>query len=197
MTPRSELGHPAHTAPGGFEVLDLTGPPESRPEVTSRFTIGRYDERRPGMYTTDLFEEGRCVHMGIDLGGPAGTPVHAFASGEVIHAGYNPAPGDYGHVLVLEHALEGRVLYALYGHLSAATLGLSSVGRKVQAGDVLGWLGGLHENGGWPPHLHFQLAKQRPETHDLPGVVTQEERAAALEAYPDPREVLGPLYEDD
>lgn len=197
MTHSAKGRHPVLCAPGGFEVLDLTVPPETRRPSTSLYTLGRYDERRPGMYTTDLFEEGRCVHVGIDLGGPVGAPVHAFTSGKVLHAGYNPDPGDYGHVLVVEHDVEEGPRYALYGHLSAATLALSPVGRRVEAGDILGWLGGAHENGGWPPHVHFQLARQRPQTHDLPGVVTQQERAAALEAYPDPRGVLGPLYEDD
>ena len=128
MTRSSEGRHPVLCAPGGYEVLDLTVPPEARPKPSSLYTLGRYDERRPGMYTTDLFEEGRCIHVGIDLGGPVGAPVHAFAPGEVIHAGYNREPGDYGHVLVLEHVLEGGLLYALYGHLSAATLGLSAAG---------------------------------------------------------------------
>ena len=189
--------HPVLLAPTGFEVLDLTVPPEETLPPRSPYALGRYNERRPGMYTTDLFEGGRCVHVGVDLGGPVGTPVHAFAPGRVIHAGLNPSPGDYGYVLVLEHDEEQGVLYALYGHLSSATLSLSPVGREVASGDVLGWLGGLHENGGWPSHVHFQLAKSRPVTHDLPGVVTLANRAAALEAYPDPRIVLGPLYEDD
>jgi len=177
-------------APTGFEVLDLTVPPEEARPPRSPYTLGRYNEPRPGMYTTDLFEEGRCVHVGVDLGGPVGTPVHAFAHGRVIHAGYNAAPGDYGHVLVLEHDVDQGPLYALYGHLSAATLSQSPEGLEVAAGDVIGWLGGPHENGGWPPHVHFQLARSRPVTHDLPGVVTFAEREAALEAYRDPRTVL-------
>ena len=190
------MWHPVILAPDGFEVLDFTVPPEPRPAPEHPFTLGRYDEWRPGVYTTDLFEEGRCLHVGIDLGGPVGTPVHAFAPGRVIHAGYNPAPGDYGHVLVLEHEVEEGARFALYGHLSSATLSLSPEGRQVEAGDVIGWLGAAHENGGWEPHVHVQLARRRPETHDLPGVVTRAERETALEDYPDPRSLLGPLYED-
>ena len=49
-------------------------------------------------------------------------------------------------------------------------------------------------NGGWPPHVHFQLSLKEPETHDMPGVVEQEARESALEIYPDPRLVLGLLY---
>ena len=53
----------------------------------------------------------------------------------------------------------------------------------------------VDENGGWPPHVHFQLALSEPTTHDMPGVVATSQHAAALDEYPDPRMVLGPLYE--
>ena len=36
-----------------------------------------------------------------------------------------------------------------------------------------------HENGGWPPHLHFQLSNEQPTTHDMPGAVTPAERKNA------------------
>ena len=70
----------------------------------------------------------------------------------------------------------------------------SPPGRRFNAGDELGWLGGREENGGWPPHVHFQLCLKRPDTHDLPGVVTRAEREEALRLYPDPRLVLGKLW---
>jgi murein DD-endopeptidase MepM/ murein hydrolase activator NlpD len=135
------------------------------------------------MYTQDLFAGRRCLHVGVDLGGPAGVAVHAFADGRVLHAGYNPAPGDYGHVVVTEHTVDGRPLYALHGHLSAATLTLVSPGDAVARGQVIGWLGAEHENGGWPPHVHFQLSWERPAR-----------REEMLARYPDPRMVLGPIY---
>ena len=189
--------HPVLFQPPGTVVLDLTSPAAVFPRTP--WSIGRYDEARPGVYTTDLFAGGRSVHVGIDLGGPAGTAVHAFAWGRVVHVGENPAPGDYGNVLVTEHDLvlpggRGGPLYALWGHLSAASRRRWRPGRAFSAGTVLGWLGEPHENGGWPPHLHLQLSLERPETHDLPGAVAPADRAAALERFPDPRLVLGPLY---
>ena len=45
--------------------------------------------------------------------------------------------------------------------------------------------------------MHFQLSVVEPETHDMPGVVSASQHAEALEVYPDPRMVLGPLYEGD
>lgn len=176
--------------PDDVEVLDLTaGPMVPR----SPWWIGRYDEDRRGVYTQALFAEARTVHVGVDLGGPVGTPVHAFADGAVVHAGYNPDAGDYGHVLVTAHAIADRTLYALWGHLSAASTARARSGASFRAGDVLGWMGDVHDNGGWPPHLHLQLAWERPVTHDLPGVVAPADREDALRRYPDPSRVLGAL----
>lgn len=183
--------HPVLLLPPGAIVLDLTGP--TLPEPGTPWTVGRYDELRPAMYTTALFGGARCLHVGVDLGGPAGVAVHAFADGEVLHQGVNPAAGDYGPTIVTAHRVDGAPLYALHGHLSATSLALRAPGQRFRAGEVLGWLGGPHENGGWPPHVHFQLARDRPTTHDLPGVVAPADREAALAAYPDPRAVLGPL----
>ena len=43
-------------------------------------------------------------------------------------------------------------------------------------------------------HVHFQLSIEPPDTHDMPGAVTLEDRPKALVKYPDPRYVLGMLY---
>lgn len=43
-------------------------------------------------------------------------------------------------------------------------------------------------------HVHFQLCTEPPETHDMPGAVSLEDRKSALLLYPDPRCVLGMLY---
>jgi murein DD-endopeptidase MepM/ murein hydrolase activator NlpD len=178
--------------PPGAVVLDLSVPEPRFPETP--WTIGRYDEPRPALYQQALFGGDRMLHVGMDFGGPVGVAVHAFLDGEVVHSGYNAAAGDYGYVLVTGHEHGGRPLYALWGHLSAASIVRSPAGGRFVAGAVLGWLGDEHENGGWPPHLHLQLSWDRPETHDLPGVVSAAEREAALGRYPDPRMVLGPLY---
>ncbi|MDF1837210.1 MAG: peptidoglycan DD-metalloendopeptidase family protein [Planctomycetota bacterium] len=184
--------HPVLLQPPGAVVLDLSG--EQPQMASSVWSIGKYDELRPGLYTTDLFEGSRHLHVGVDLGGPVGSAVHAFASGTVLFQGYNPADGDYGHVIVTEHRIEGEARWALHGHLSAHSLTQHKVGDRFEAGDVLGWLGAHHENGGWPPHVHFQLSRVRPDTHDMPGAVDPTEREAMLQQFPDPRSVLGPLW---
>lgn len=168
------------------------------------YQIGRYDEDRSGLYESAMFHDTshridgfagkRTVHMGIDLGGPVHTPVYSFTDGIVHASGYNPALGDYGHVIVLHHQLpNGKSVYALYGHLDDSSRW--NVGDVISRGQVVGTMGHPHQNGGWlAPHVHFQLSLHPPESHDMPGAVNLDDRAQALQEYPDPRYVLGPLY---
>lgn len=178
----------------GYDVLDFTIPPEQRAPGTSEWSVGRYDEPRPTLYDQPLFGGERILHVGIDLGGPAGTPVHAFWDGWIESIADLDQPGDYGPTIVTRHDLGPRPLYALHGHLSRSSLDRWSVGRFVRGGSRLGELGDESENGGWPPHLHFQLSWVPPIDGDIPGVVRLDERDAALARHPDPRIVLGPLY---
>lgn len=188
----SESYSPVVNFPEAPVVLDLsTSTPYGSPD--SIWTVGRYDEIR-GIYTTDLFSDGRTLHVGIDLGGPVGTPVHAFMDG-IIHAvGYNAEEGDYGHTVIMYHKIDGTDVWALFGHLDeASTIGVEK-GTQIRAGEVIGRFGDESENGGWPPHVHVQLSLIEPENHDLPGVVHPDERDWALSVFPDPRHVLGSLY---
>ena len=130
-------------------------------------------------------------------------PHHAISSEKQKNS---PALGDYGNVIVVAHALlptpphttstTRRTCYALYGHLDASVVQHWHVGDAVTAGQVLGTMGHIADNGGWwAPHVHFQLCwRVPPATHDLPGAVAAADRARALVDYPDPRWVLGELY---
>eukprot|EP00658_Telonema_sp_P-2_P067303 TRINITY_DN56226_c0_g1_i1.p1 TRINITY_DN56226_c0_g1~~TRINITY_DN56226_c0_g1_i1.p1 ORF type:complete len:251 (+),score=55.87 TRINITY_DN56226_c0_g1_i1:101-853(+) len=191
--------------PGKYLVRDFTrGEPQPTLEE-SGFThdVGRYNERRPSRSTTPaLFGTSdpamtRDIHVGVDVGGPVGTAVHAIAEGVIHSVGYNPEALDYGHVMVMEVLNCPCRLWALYGHLSQESIQGKAAGDVVSGGEVLGWFGPESENGGWPPHVHFQLSLVEPETHDLPGVVSTLQHPQAIRDYPDPRMVLGPLYGGD
>lgn len=166
----------------------------------ARVGIGRYDEVR-AIYTTDLFlvegndgPEWRTVHLGIDLGAPPGTPIHAPLAGTVHSLRDNNAPGDYGPTIILEHAStdDHPVFWTLYGHLSRATLDQFKVGQHVDAGDPLGWLGEIEENGGWWPHVHVQIVCDLFDAQgDFQGVARPHERSAMLSVSPDPSPLLG------
>ncbi|HEX9564327.1 MAG TPA: aminotransferase class III-fold pyridoxal phosphate-dependent enzyme [Gemmatimonadaceae bacterium] len=165
-----------------------------------RTGIGRYDEVR-AIYTTDLFSvegndgpEWRTVHLGIDVGAPGGTAIHAPVGGIVHSVRDNDAPGDYGPTVVLEHpAQDDRpVFWTLFGHLSRESLTRLSPGAVVKAGDLLGWLGDREVNGGWWPHVHVQvLCDLFGRSGDFPGVARPAEREAMLALSPDPSPLLG------
>ncbi|MGB3315643.1 MAG: aminotransferase class III-fold pyridoxal phosphate-dependent enzyme [Albidovulum sp.] len=126
------------------------------------YGLGIYGEKR-SVYTAEQFadaasDERRTRHLGIDVFASAGTPVHAPLAGRVHTVTYNADPLDYGHTLILEHRTAKDVpFYTLYGHLGGSLPGLLSRGLMVAAGDLIAHLGDWHENGGWAPHLHFQV----------------------------------------
>ena len=184
--------HPVVHLPREYVVLGLSKGLWKQSET--EFSIGRYNEIRSNMYNADIFAGIRNIHMGIDIGGPKGTPCMSFSDGVITHLGYNPEPGDYGNVIIIKQVISGFDVWALYGHLSSLSIKHKFINQKITAGEVVGWFGNYDENGGWEPHLHFQLSLIEPKTHDLPGVVSLGERERALLDYPDPRLVLGPLY---
>lgn len=125
------------------------------------YGLGPYGEKR-AVYKSAQFAdaaspERRMIHMGIDVFAPAGTKVHAPLPGRVLYVTYNADPLDYGHTLILEHAVEGIAFWTLYGHLGASLPGLCQPGQSVAAGQHIADLGDWPENGGWAPHLHFQI----------------------------------------
>jgi len=180
--------------PEGLYVFDFTKGYNPEFIRSKGWGIGRYDEERANMYETELFNSHRNLHIGIDIWAPAGAPVYSFYQGTAAYMTNNDNPGDYGPTIIVHHKLNGRDLYALYGHLSMKSLELISIGDPIEKGQQIGTLGSPEVNGGWVSHLHFQLSLDDPETADMPGVVAPENRAQALQQYPDPRLVLGELY---
>ena len=170
----------------------------SIPNVSNKshtYSIGKYNEKRPNMYKGNLFEKWqRYIHMGIDIGAPIGTPVKSFFEGEIFSFKYNDLEFDYGYTIITRHRIKNQNIYALYGHLSKDSILDKKIGLKLQTGETIGYLGSEKENGGWPPHVHFQLSLVEPKNCDLPGVVSEIDHEIALMVFPDPRLVLGRLY---
>lgn len=134
------------------------------------YGIGTYGEDR-SVYRTAQFAdaaspERRTRHLGIDVFAPAGTPVFAPLAGRVRHVTYNADPLDYGNTLILEHDAGGVAFYTLYGHLGGSLPGLLQHGDAVAPGQLIAHLGDWHENGGWAPHIHFQIMTDMLEQTD-------------------------------
>jgi 4-aminobutyrate aminotransferase-like enzyme/Ser/Thr protein kinase RdoA (MazF antagonist) len=176
----------------------------------AKITFGGYGEARL-LYSSPLFAdpqaapgERRTVHLGVDLFGAVATPVHAPLAGTVVHATYNGKHLDYGGLIVLKHDLPARPktqgprpktavgFYTIYGHLSRSSLKDLKAGDRVKAGQRLGAFGKPSENGGWTPHLHFQVATDLLNFGaDFPGVARPSQADAYLALCPDPAQILG------
>lgn len=157
---------------------------------------GGYGEDR-SVYTQALFapdgEEARTVHLGIDVFAPAGSDVCTPLNARVHSSRINDAEGDYGPTIILEHTpVPGLKFHTLYGHLSRDSLKGLKPGTAFMAGEKIGELGTRRENGGWPPHLHFQVILDiGPAKGDYPGVCKRSEQARWLSLCPDPAPLLG------
>ena len=134
-------------------------PPElvrSAPEVTARLTNGGYVfpifgtaafGDTFGAYRGDV--AGKW-HHGEDLVAPRGTPLLAVADGTLFSVGWN----DIGGWRLWVRDDGGNEFY--YAHLDAYSP-LAVAGRRVKAGDVLGFVGDSGDAEGGLPHLHFEI----------------------------------------
>ncbi len=89
-------------------------------------------------------------HHGEDIFAPLGTPLLAVADGSIFSVGWN----DIGGWRVWLRDQEGNEFY--YAHLSAYSP-LAVNGRRVKAGDVIGFMGRTGDAEHSPVHLHFEI----------------------------------------
>jgi murein DD-endopeptidase MepM/ murein hydrolase activator NlpD len=127
----------------------------------------------------------RNIHLGMDFWTTAGTPVFAPLDGQIHSFQINPGSGNYGPTIILYHPAEK--IYSLYGHLANDDLKHLKVGNEIAAGQLLCHLGDPIENGGWPPHLHFQLIRDMQGlAGDYPGVCAKRDLDFYANNCPDP-----------
>jgi 4-aminobutyrate aminotransferase-like enzyme/Ser/Thr protein kinase RdoA (MazF antagonist) len=192
--------------PGDKKLKDksrISGSPEFFTEklLKSGLThlIGRYDEARLA-YTgsryqqkTDAVPERKNIHLGTDIFMPSGTPVYAPLKGVVYSCRDNARPLDYGPTVILHHQVEsGPDFYTLYGHLQRLFLERIEEGMFIEQGLQIGVVGDIKENGGWPPHLHFQLISDiLDRKKSFPGVSSPSQRKVWCSISPDPNLLLG------
>lgn len=106
--------------------------------ISSGFSNARYHP---------VLKEWRA-HRGIDYAAPTGTPVRAVADATVAYAGWK---GGYGKIVILNHK---KPYSTAYGHLSRFAPGMKP-GKRVNQGDVIGYVGATGLATG--PHLHYEF----------------------------------------
>jgi murein DD-endopeptidase MepM/ murein hydrolase activator NlpD len=127
------------TAPNGGRVAQI---PAASGDVT---TSGFMWPVSSGYISVGL--GGYPGHTGLDIAGPAGTPIYASASGTVTKAKWTYY--GYGVHCVIDH---GNGYTTLYAHMSDMYV---SVGTQVSKGQVIGARGRTGNSSG--NHLHFEV----------------------------------------
>ena len=161
----------------------------------AKVAYGGYNEVRNLYNQAHLFNdeesEERNIHIGMDLWIKAGTPVLAALDGTVYGFDFNVGKGNYGPTIILEHSVENHVFYTLYGHLSVESIENIEIGTIFKKGQTLATLGDSSVNGGYSPHLHFQIIKNIENNFsDYPGVCSKSDLNYYLENCPDPNLLL-------
>ena len=160
--------------------------------------LGYYSEPRL-IYAEPGFRKGpwkasdrRTVHLAVDVFAPAGTVLHAPMSGRVEVVENRDSHLDYGGVVILHHETpEGDPFYTLYGHLDPEVCDRLKPGDPVAQGAAFARLGDASQNGGWAPHVHFQLALTTVGMEaDWPGVGDPDEMYLWHAVCPNPAALL-------
>jgi 4-aminobutyrate aminotransferase-like enzyme/Ser/Thr protein kinase RdoA (MazF antagonist) len=167
--------------------------------ANSSVGIGRYNEARL-IYTSNIFKsagndgpEWRTVHLGLDVFMEVGSPVLAPLDGVVHSFRNNSSPLDYGPTIILQHSVVDKQFnfFTLYGHLSADSLDGLYEGKSIVQGTPFAKIGSHAVNGGWPPHLHFQIITDMLDrTGEFPGVARPSQRDIWLSLSPDPNLIV-------
>lgn len=161
--------------------------------------IGRYNEARIGYVSDQYTENGnelprrRTIHLGLDLYMAEGSPIHAIYDGIVHSTANNAMALDYGPTIILSHETdEGDRFYTLYGHLSPESLEQIKPGMQLTAGQIFAHVGSATVNGGWTPHLHFQVITDMLDNDgNFPGVARADYQRVWNALAPSPAAILG------
>ena len=173
-----------------FEMIEAAG---------AWIGIGPWAETR-SVYLNSAFSntdsipgEYRAVHLGMDFFTEPGTPVFAPLSGKVAVFNDNAEQYSYGPVVILEHETDsGDTFFTLYGLLSRESLDGLEVGQVVEKGQPLGVVGTSDVNGGWTPHMHFQIITDMLDAGShFPGTCASREWPVWRSLNPDPNLIAG------
>jgi len=176
-----------------FDTMDALGHEVQGQILASnaKCGVGGYGENRSFYEQFTAHFEGRSIHLGMDFWAPAGTVVRSPLAGKIHSFQFNDQDLNYGGTIIIEHEFEGKSFCLLYGHLSEDSMYLLKAGTPIQKNQRIGELGGIHENVGWPPHLHLQvISEMGVKRGDYIGVCSEAEASKWLAECPDPNLLL-------
>ncbi len=135
--------------------------PLKRPRQTSKFG----QRKHPILGYT-------IMHWGADFGAPIGTPIRAPGEGTITQV---KRKGSYGLYIQIKHNSEYSTAYAHMSRFHEK----SRVGRKVKAGDIIGYVGNTGRSTG--PHLHWELIKNGKKINPLTQRITAQRKLSGEE----------------
>ena len=162
--------------------------------LQGKIGYGGYLEERDFYERSEVFkneDEFRSIHLGVDIWTCAEKAVYAPVDCEVHSFANNDNQNDYGATIILKGEWNNEIYHFLYGHLSLHSLNHIKKKTSYNKGEVIGWLGNKTENGGWPPHLHFQLIKNlQGKKGDYIGVCAKKDIDFYATNCPNPMQII-------
>ncbi len=152
---------------------------------------GGYLENRKYLWRGSYMEPSKFIHLGLDFSAPAETGVCIDCAAELIQV-YCDSPEESGWGTRLMFRLIDHPGYHLvFGHLRPSILYEHRGDDRFSPGQIIGYLGGPEQNGGWASHLHVQAiyGDVQPFLDDptaLDGYGEIDDLEALAWRYPDP-----------
>jgi peptidoglycan LD-endopeptidase LytH len=149
------------------------------------YLIGQHaEDRRSMLIGSQIANEGRTIHLGVDIFCSDLEMVYAPCDGTIIRTGFEAGARSYGNYLIFQPK-DTSIPYMFFGHLSAQPLAHGSVKRGTpiaQLGDYV-----HNENGGWSRHLHLQMCTELPAADKTPiGYSSPKDIASNVKLFPSP-----------
>lgn len=144
-----------------------------------QYSWGGWLEDRSVLWSGHYQKPGECVHLGIDVNVPVGTPVYMPINGKLVHSFNDPDQnGGWGGKLIFQY----KGGYLVLGHLDEIPNDLDA---DYEQGKKVGVIAKTERNGGWFPHLHVQtMRKFDPDVDGYSAYYTGIEKA-----FPNPIEL--------
>lgn len=155
----------------------------------AKYGVGGYLEKRNLYQNSSRFntQEVRNIHLGIDVWAPEGSRIASPLAGEVVVSYYNEGEGNYGGTIILKHLSKKASFFTLFGHLSKASLDENPIGKMIPKDLAFCSLGNSSENGGYLPHLHYQIVLDVLDyENDFPGVCSERQIGYLSKICPNP-----------
>jgi len=127
-------------------------------KYNTNFLIGKYGEDRKKLFENFGIERftknGKTLHAGIDIFMPALSKVALPENAKLIESKKDSEIGGYGHYLIYEVTNA----FLLFGHIYPKSN--LTIGEYYNKGEIIAQLANIEDNGGYLPHLHFQVLKK-------------------------------------